>query len=238
MHVLQTVSRPDSATASWPDETRTVPVNIPNCSTSETQPRLDGAECRRRMLHMLPGFLPFLLWVIPHTDPWGPILVSVLWILTILIGCGALLRFGAFARAREDNGRDSVIGYALPVLGTLCLCRGCEEVGVMTLAVLAFGDGSATLAGLLIGGSRLPWNTRKTWAGLISFWIVGGVFATVMYWGEARPIVSWIAALAIAGPTVLLAGAAETLPWRMNDNWRVGVLTAVMGIVLHRWIVG
>lgn len=238
MRVLQTVSRPNAATTSWPDETQTVPVNIPDSSANETQPRLDGAECRRRLLHMFPGLFPFLLWVIPHTDPWGPILVSVLWILTILIGSSALLRFRAFARESEDNGRDSVIGYALPVLGTLCLCRGCEEVGVMTLAVLAFGDGSATLGGLLIGGSRLPWNMRKTWAGLISFWIVGGVFATVMYWGEARPVVSWTTALVIAGPTVLLAGAAETLPVRINDNWRVGVLTAVMGMALHRWIVG
>lgn len=237
MRVLQTGSRTKSSAATWPDSIQPASIAPPTTS-GMTRPRLPASEWRRRMLHILPGFLPFLLWVIPHTDPWGPILIGVLWGLTLLIGCNALLRFGFFARTAEDNGQASVLGYTLPVLGTMCLCRGYEEVGVMTLAVLAFGDGSATLGGLLIGGWRLPWNREKTAAGLLSFWMVGGFFATVMYWGEARPVVTWATAVAIAGPTVLLAGLVETLPFRRNDNFQVGVISAVTGVVLHHWVVG
>ncbi len=200
--------------------------------------RLDRSEFRRRLLHMLPGFFPCLLWIIPHRDPWGPLLLIIVLAVTALVVGQALLNFRTFARAGEQNGRASVLGYALPVVATFCLCRGFEEVGVMTLAVLAFGDGSATLGGLLVGGWRLPWNTRKSVAGLLSFWLIGGLLATVMYWGEAHPGVTWHTAVAIAAPTAFVAGFLESLPLKGNDNLRVGVASAVMGILLHLWLVG
>lgn len=239
MSMLQAGNPPNTSKSVWPD------ALIDSCSpgSSETgvtnpQRRLDAGEFRRRLLHILPGFLPFLLWIIPHADPWGPILINVVVGITVLIVGIALMRFHVFARPSEHNGNGAVLGYALPVLGTMWLCRGYEEVGVMTLAILAFGDGSATLGGLLIGGKPLPWNPQKTVAGLMSFWIIGGYFATVAYWGEAHPGVPWLTAASIALPTVFFAGLLESLPLSTHDNFRVGVLSALLGIGLHHWQMG
>lgn len=187
---------------------------------------------------MLPGLFPFLLWVIPHKDPWGPILANSVIGVTALIVINALLRFNSFARPGEQNGRASVLGYALPVLMSMLFCRGREEIGVMTLGILAFGDGSATLGGITLGGHALPWNPKKTLTGLLCFWGVGGLLATMIYWGESRPAVSWGTAAAVAGTAAVVAGLVETLPSRINDNLRVGFTSAIVGAVLHFVLVG
>lgn len=238
MSVPQVTRRTIASSSSWSAGIRNSPLVKPATLVLPRIGGLDSSEYRRRLLHMLPGFLPLILWFIPHKDPWGPILADTVIAVTALIVGSALLRFGAFARPGEENGRASVLGYAFPVLATMCLCRGREELGVMTLAVLAFGDGSATLGGLLLGGWRLPWNPRKTLTGLCCFWLIGGTFATAIYWGEARPGVSWEVATGVAGPAVVIAGLLETLrsPW--NDNLRVGVASAVVGFMMHLLLVG
>lgn len=238
MSMPQTVSRSINATQPWSEEFRDrSELEDANVVRSGT-PRLSASELRRRLLHITPGFLPFGLWVIPHTDPWGPILADTVLVITAVIVCSALLRFRRFARAGEANGRAAVLGYALPVLTTLGVSRGSEEVGVMTLGILAFGDGSATLSGLLFGGPSLPWNHRKTWAGLSAFWVIGGFMATILYWGEAHPGVSWETAACIAAPSALVAGLLETFPRRGNDNLVVGTTAAIMGVIMHRLMMG
>jgi phytol kinase len=199
---------------------------------------LSAAEIKRRLLHILPGFLPFLLWVIPHRDPWGPLLADVVIVLTgILVGL-AFLRCNAFARDGESDWQSSVLGYAVPVLATLCIFRGREEIGVTTLAILAFGDGSATLGGLLMGGRPLPWNRRKSWAGSLCFVVFGAPLAMVIFWGEARPAVSWETAALIAAGATTAAAIAESLPVRINDNLRVGTTAALVGGALTLLVVG
>lgn len=234
-------SETNAATSPWPLRVYPdLPINAPAIPQDNTPGwhRFKGAEFRRRMLHILPGFFPFLLWAIPHKDPWGPILANSVIAITALIVINGLVRFSAFARPGEANGRASILGYAFPVLTTMSLCRGCEELGVMTLAILAFGDGSATVGGLLFGGKPLPWNPRKTLTGLLCFWGVGGILATVIYWGEARPGVSWAIAASVAGTAVLIAGLLESLPSRINDNLRVGFAAAIVGSVMHFALVG
>lgn len=199
--------------------------------------RLAAPEIRRRLLHMLPGLLPFVLWFIPHPDPWGPILADVVLLLTVAIVGPALIRFSAFARPGERDGRSSVLGYALPILAALCLFRGREELGMMTLAILAFGDGSATLGGMLIGGRRLPWNYEKSWTGLACFLVIGGIMATLVFWGESRPAVTWTQAALVAGGATLIAAIAESVRSRINDNLRVGVISLVVGAVLQALVI-
>jgi phytol kinase len=190
---------------------------------------LSQTEIRRRLLHMTPGLLPFLLWVIPHQDPWGPLLADIAIAVTATIVASALVRFNTFGRPGENDWRSSVLGYALPVLATLGLCRGREEIGVMTLAILAFGDGSATLGGLLLGGAKLPWNQRKSWTGMACFIVCGTVMATLTYWGESRPGIPFATAALIAAGTTIPAAFMESLPVRINDNLRVGATAAVLG---------
>lgn len=199
---------------------------------------LGPVEVRRRLLHMLPGLLPLLLWVIPHQDPWGPIL---LWAVALLGGGLVLAAFHharTFARRDERDWSASVLGYGLPVLGTLLLLPGRAELGMAVLGILAFGDGSATLAGLRLGGRPLPWNAAKTWTGTIAFCVGGSLMGALLFWGEALPRVSPWAAMACVMPATLAAALAESLPVRINDNVRVGVTALAVLLLTDLWMPG
>ncbi len=209
-----------------------------------TVPRLDARELRRRIWHMAPGFLPFLLWPIPHRDPMSPTLYTIIIILSLALATGIFVEFRLIQRRGEGNQRFwAVVGYSGSVLLTLLLFPGMCELGMTVLAVLAFGDGSATLGGLLIGGRRLPWNPQKSLAGFCSFLLVGIPMSAMIYWGEANNIeavehsgaVTFTIALIIGASTTLLAAIAESIPSRINDNVRVG-LTAATTVALVQWL--
>jgi phytol kinase len=200
--------------------------------------RLTATEMKRRLLHMSPGVLPFVLLPFPHQDPWGPLLVNIVVGLFFTLVLTALFQMPRVARPGERDGRVAVLGYALPILGALSLFRGHEEIGLLTLVVLAFGDGSATLGGLLFGGKPLPWNPRKSWTGTLCFVACATPLATLAYWGEARPVVPLTTACTIAGLTTVTCALIESLPSRWNDNLRVGTSAAILCAVLTRFMVG
>ena len=200
--------------------------------------RLGVAEFRRRLLHMLPGLFPCLLWVIPHQDPWGPLLLNMTIIVSVCVMTLAMLRASAFARPGEQQWAQAVVGYVVPVLGMLFLLPGRSELGLMTLGIMALGDGSAALGGIAWGRRRLPWNRRKTWVGLGSFVVVSTIMSTLFYWVEARPGVPFGVALAIAGTAALTAAIVESLPLRSHDNLRVGTTAALTGLLMHVTLLG
>ncbi len=190
--------------------------------------RLGQAELRRRLLHMVPGLLPLLLWVYPHQYPdWEPQIR--IWVagLAMLLAFFGLKHFHSVARSGETAGIGSVVGYSFAVLGALAIAPQHPEYSLIVLTILAFGDGSATLGGMLIGGPKLFWNRHKTWAGLLCFTAAGTVVATLAYWGEVRPTPEWRDALIVGSVVAAAAALAESLPLRMNDNFRVGIVTVV-----------
>lgn len=206
--------------------------------------RLTRTELRRRLWHMGPGLLPFLLWVIPHPDPFSPDMLAVIAGIAVVLGASVFYRWRHIQRAsHDDQRRSAVVGYTLPILAAIFLFPADAEIGMTILAILAFGDGSATLGGLLFGGPRLPWNRRKSWSGLLSFLVVGTAFATVIFWGESNNaratehVASWSTSLLCAGGGVLAAAVAESIPSSINDNVRVGLSAALTVSVLHRLLV-
>ena len=221
-----------------PDFEGILPVN-----TTEKN-RLGMTEFRRRLWHMLPGLLPIILWAIPHRDPLSPLVTS------IVIGCGVgialaiIVRYRRIAR-QEDEGRAScAIGYAGSVIAAILLFPSAAEIGFGVLAILAFGDGSATLGGKLLGGPPLPWNREKTWSGFLSFIVVGLAMTSLIYWQETHnlkaltPGVSFSTALLCVTFPVLIAAVVESIPSRINDNVRVGVVSVATLAVSHGVIVG
>jgi len=200
--------------------------------------RLGAIESRRRLLHMLPGFLPLLLLTAPHEDPWGPVLLNTTLLISISAIAFALVRASLFERPGEQQWSAAVLGYGLPVLGMLFLLPGRSELGLMTLGIIAFGDGSAALGGIAWGRRRLPWNRYKTWIGLICFVAVATVMSTLYYWMESRPFVSLGVALAISGSAALLSAIVESLPLRTHDNLRVGLTAALTGLGMHMLLLG
>jgi len=208
--------------------------------------RLGPTELRRRFWHMAPGALPLILWEVPHGDPISPLLKGI-FIGTIgLLATLIFVFFRKIERVGEQTDRaGAVLGYACSVLATLFLFPYQAELGLVVLCILAFGDGSATLFGKLIGGPKLPWNRDKSWIGLFAFILVGGTWASVIYWGETffnprsldpNP---GVAAAFICGMTAaVLAAFAESIPSRINDNIRVGVTAAIGVVFAHAITVG
>lgn len=195
-------------------------------------------ELRRRIWHMSPGLLPVLSWAIPHKDPLSPtyqgIIVAIIGGLALAIA----FRYHTIARQNERNALGGILGYATTILFTLLLFPAHAELGMVVLAVLAFGDGSATLGGLVFRGPPLPWNPAKTFSGFASFVLVGAPAASLAYWAEAQPAVSiWVAAFCGTSAT-LVAAIAESLPTKVNDNVRVGLAAAITVVATHAFVVG
>jgi|GEM_PF-440055 dolichol kinase len=199
---------------------------------------LSRRELRRRMWHMLPGLTPFVLWPIEHADPLSPTLKLIILAVAVLVAGSIYVKFRHVSRDSSENRAEAVLGYVMSVLGSLLLFPAHPEIGFTVLAVLAFGDGSATFGGLLFPSRSLPWNQDKTVSGMFSFILMGTIMASVIYWGEANPGVDWMSALLIAVPTSICAAIAESLPVRLNDNVRVGVVAAIVAPIAHYFVLG
>lgn len=200
---------------------------------------LTSREMRRRVWHMAPGLLPLILQAVPHADPVSPTLRWIILGVAAALGLRILWGFRQIQRANEANGLSAVAGYALSVMAMVLLFPQHLELAFALLAILAFGDGSATLFGLLLRGPRLPWNRAKSWSGLLAFITVGTVMSSWIYWGEslnaeaADPPVTFATAVLLVAPAVVVAGLCESVKSRINDNVRVGVIGAVMLMLTH-----
>ncbi len=197
------------------------PVNVPMVYH-------DG---RRKLVHMLPGFIPFIMWFVYHEDP------LPLWNLGVVAGVVALLTIIGVCyprnvrRGHSENWLRTCLTYAVPPTIVLCVFPANAEYAAVVLVVLAFGDPAAATAGRAWGRSKLPWNAEKTVVGLVSFVLVAGVMGSVAYWGEARdPHVSFGTAVACGTTAALLGGLAESLASRVDDNLRISI-AATVGVV-------
>lgn len=224
--------------------------------------RLGPAELRRRLWHMGPGLLPVALWIYPQrwlvdyflflpaiclTIAEGLfrtqdrlVLVRNATILMPLLGLtiAAIRRHASIARAGESSLMASALGYSGTVIAALLLFPVQSEIAMAALAVLAFGDGSATVGGLLLRGPRLPWNPRKTWAGLCCFVACAAPLASIYYWAESSPGAPFRVALGCGLASTFFAAVAESVPSRINDNIRVGLVATAAAAVAHGLLLG
>ena len=208
--------------------------------------RLDLQEVRRRFWHMTPGLLPFALWPIPHRDPLSPILQAIIVAIFVALTGAIFWNWRRIARSGVGNNDrlSAIYGYATCVLATLFLFPAHAECGLAVLSVLAFGDGSATLLGKLVGGPRLPWNPSKSFAGLVGFLSLGLPMTALIYWGEsnnleaAGPAATPLQATLIAAAGVLAGALAESVRSRINDNIRVGIAAAAAIVATHAALIG
>ncbi len=178
------------------------------------------SETRRQVLHVTMAGFAVLLRYLTWPQAAGLALVA--------------LGFNAFALARVAPGiiratdkrgiRAGVLFYPLSVLLLVLVFSTRLDIVAAAWGVMAFGDGFATLAGTSIGGRRLPWNSEKSWAGLIAFVLAGSVGAVALS--------LWVAPAVTPNPPLLfsiwapvlaaiVAGLVETLPIGVDDNLSV-----------------
>lgn len=190
---------------------------------------LSVQEWRRRAWHFFPGVLAFAMTQIPHEDPIPVLPLSAGVVLGLgLIVWGAFRFHHTFRRSHDERPVVMALGYALPIIALLYLLRNHLQVALAATAIIAFGDGSATLVGMRLGGPALPWNREKTLSGMMAFIACGGLAASLVYWIEASPDVSYLTAAVLTIPAAIACALLESVPWQVNDNAVVGATAAVL----------
>lgn len=200
--------------------------------------RLTAQEWRRRLVHMSPGLLPFVLVCVPHPDPLPWYTQAVILAVSLGFAFFALKRAGLFLRQDEHGWTKSVVSYLVITLMMFLGFPAQPEMGMAVTIIIAFGDGAATLAGMLSRGRRLPWNSDKSWVGMGAFIVCSIPPAALVYWAEARPAVSSSVALACVVPAALAAALVESVQTQINDNIRVGATAGLVILMAQQVFVG
>jgi uncharacterized protein (TIGR00297 family) len=177
-------------------------------------------EGLRKALHIGFGFGAFLLY-------WLPWQVAAAVAAAAVLGNWLVLhRLVGKQVARHERGWDAgIVLYPLMVLVLIAVFRHQLVNAAIGWALMAFGDGLATVVGRRFPIASLPWNRAKSLGGLLAF-LVGGFVSvvTVIYLFGAPLTATIIAALVIAA-------IVESLPLGVNDNIVVPLAAATVLLV-------
>ena len=177
-------------------------------------------EVLRKGIHIAFGLGAFALKWVPWYVAAGVCVVAIAGNLLLLH------RVVGRSVARHERGFDAgIVLYPVMVLLLVVVFRERLHYAAIGWALLAFGDGVATLAGKSLRIGTLPWNGDKSWGGLLAFVVAGFPAAlAVAYWMDYRePLVVLLATLA--------AAVTESLPLRVDDNVTVPVAAGVALLV-------
>ncbi len=188
---------------------------------------LSTGELSRKLIHMAVGLGAFTVVFL------GPVFSALLAILLLLFNVFFWPRLGGRGLWREQDHRRGVAAgivlYPLVILVLILVFRHSLEVVAAAWAILAFGDGMATIAGSALSSARLPWNSAKTWLGSLAYWVFGTLGAAAALWWtlahQAREMHFGFLVLA-AVATALVAAFVEAQAVGIDDNLSVPLLSA------------
>jgi uncharacterized protein (TIGR00297 family) len=191
---------------------------------------LSRSELLRKSVHIGCGGFAFLLRDLSAGQAAAMALAAFLfnWQVLPRIGGRELWRPG-------DRDRGYPLGillYPLAVLGLILFFWTTPWMAAGMWAILAFGDGAASLVGSTLGGPRLPWNPRKGVIGSLAFVVFGGLGAAVLIaWTSRLPLDlhAWHAprTLGVAFALAVVTAAVESLPTTLDDNLTVPLVGAL-----------
>lgn len=176
----------------------------------------------------------------------GPLWAAVLGLTAVFFNMFLLPRMGGRKLWRqaevEAGGSMGIVLYPIAVLLLILVFWQRLEVAAAAWGILAFGDGMASVAGMLLGRRKLPWNPRKSWMGSLAYVVFGGFAAAALLMWTA-PVqgraYGGAFALAVCFGAALLAAALESLPQGLDDNIGVPLVSGLflLGLVLTqgRW---
>jgi uncharacterized protein (TIGR00297 family) len=132
---------------------------------------------------------------------------------------------------RPRSVGSGVVLYPASVLLLIVVFHDRLDIAAAAWAILAVGDGMATVVGRRIGRGGLPWNPEKSLAGTLALFVCGGVAGAAVAWW-CRPTVVpqpdlWFS---MAAPLVaaLVAAFVETIPIKLDDNLSVPASAAAV----------
>jgi uncharacterized protein (TIGR00297 family) len=128
---------------------------------------------------------------------------------------------------RATPWHSGILLYPVSVLLLILLFAGDGdgmEVAATGWVIMAAGDAAAAAWGRRFGRRPVPWNGGKTLAGSLACAVAAMAAAWVMLvWMGHQPV----GAALLAVPTGVFAAFVESLPWRINDNLSVPLLSAL-----------
>jgi uncharacterized protein (TIGR00297 family) len=180
-------------------------------------PAVSRGEFARKATHMGVGLIAFALRFL------GPLYSALAALAALVFNLFLLPRIGGKKLWRDAEhqrgGSIGIILYPLTVLLLILIFYRRLEVAAATWGILAFGDGMASLVGMTLGRTKLPWNPRKSWMGSAAYVLFGTLAAAgLLVWTATERPYAWGFALAVGFATALLAAALESLPQGLDDN--------------------
>jgi len=129
---------------------------------------------------------------------------------------------------RDREHSAGILLYPLAIVLLVLLFRERLFLVGAGWALMAFGDGFASLVGTRWGRHPLPWNAKKSWEGSVGFFVAGFVGTWLMLAWLAPPpggrsLVGWIGVALLA---TLVAAIFESLPTGVDDNLVVPLVGA------------
>ena len=175
---------------------------------------LPREEALRKAIHV--GMAGFALLL--RTLAWQQAAAAAA--VAVLVNVTLLPRVAPNVLRVDERARRFSVGIALYPLVVLLLIltfRRNLPVAAAGWGYLAFGDGFASIAGMTVGGARLPWNSKKSFSGFLGYVVFGFLGAAFLYGFVASRVPSgWEIGCLLAAA---LAGAAvESLPSELDDN--------------------
>jgi uncharacterized protein (TIGR00297 family) len=186
-------------------------------------------ETKRQTLHVSMLAFALLLRVLPL---WGALLCAT---VAFLHNLYVLPRTGRAKFYRpEDEARGYPLGiliYPVTVFLLILLFGSHMPIAGAAWAILAFGDGFATIVGRAIGRHKLPWCPDKSWEGSAAYVAFGGGAAVLVALWVGSPALDWLVAtrhgfgatslawlVLVCAAGAVTAALVETLPLGIDDN--------------------
>lgn len=197
----------------------------------------------RKIIHMGTGPIFVLCWLLFQDTPSARYLAALVpFAITVqfaLVGLGIMKdQASVDAMSRHGDRREILRGplfYGIVFVVLTIAYWKTSPVGIIALMLLCGGDGLADIIGKRFGESRLPWSPKKSWAGSLSMFAGGWLFAVAViavyvaagvFSGSLLDYLPGISVIALAGMLV------ESIPLNDIDNITVPAVAVLLGHLL------
>jgi uncharacterized protein (TIGR00297 family) len=191
-------------------------------------------EYKRKLVHVgSSGFGLLLRWL----TAWQ---AAILALTAFLFNWLVLPRIGGHKLNRaDDSERGYPIGILLYPISVLVLILSMPKrlyIAAAAWAIMAWGDGLASVIGRKFGTRKILWNQNRSYAGSLAFLLFGGPAAILFTWWvwkqPAEPFLWYVVAIPLLG--TLLACIIETIPTGIDDNLTVPLAAGFFMLALHQ----
>lgn len=208
---------------------------LPEASTVAKRPLLSTRKIVHMAMLIFAFLLPFLTWI----QAAGCAVLALLFNLFLLPRLQVDLSKQPGAAGRDltrSAGSDTeflpypagtwtgIILYPTSVLLLILLYRHHLHVAAAAWAIMALGDGTASVVGEGLRGPALPWNAEKRWSGSAGFVVAGtaGACALTRWVNPSLPVDK---VLIVSAAAALVGALVETVPIRLDDNLSVPLVS-------------